>query len=350
MSLLGTLSSTHDVHSLQAMLAVELYLITTMSLRAASTVHGTLVRMLYHTGYHRCPFRFVQLPRPMCDLRKRVFWSAYVLDRYLSQALGHPTAIRDDEVDVCTPSMAELHKPVKPRDQNSNFGASPVDEVREHLPTDQARRRHAADNEAAESNEPDATLEVPAPDLQSPAHHHRTPEAAGEYVQGYLVTYSRLLGSSLDLLHRSIHKRSISWDKVLEITYQTHAWWNSLPSALQDDSIEDLHNPKPNFSTFFAIIYHYLILFINRPFLSLPTYTVEFQSSLQSALSASRAILALKLHRGFSSPSAWPGTLSATWMSGLVVAYASLLELYPREKAIGYLYFSAVLNTVCDCH
>ena len=334
MELLGNLSTTPDIRSLQALLAVELYLITVMSLRAASTVHGTLVRMLYHTGFHRCPFRFVQLPRSMCDLRKRVFWSAYILDRFLSQALGHPTAIRDDEVDVCTPSMPELHKPVKPREQNSLFEADLGDEVQEHLPTGQSNRRQTATIRIADSNEQDARLEVRKPDIQSPAHHHTIrPEAAGEYVQGYLVTYSRLLGTSLDLLHKSIHKRSITWDKVLEITYQVHAWWNSLPSALQDKSTEDDTDMKAHFGSFFAMLYHYLILLINRPFLSLPAHTVEFQSSLQSALGCGRSILALNLHRGGSSPMAWPGTLSAIWMSGLVIAFSSLLELYPLEKA-----------------
>lgn len=334
MELLGHLSTTHDIHSLQALLAVELYLITAMSLRAASTVHGTLVRMLYHTGFHRCPFRFVQLPRPMCDLRKRVFWSAYVLDRFLSQALGHPTAIRDDEIDVCTPSMPELHKPVKPREQSALFEASLGDEVQEHMPTEQSSRRQTGTLQAAESSDQAVGLELSKPDIQSPAHHHRiAPEAAGEYVQGYLVTYSRLLGTGLDLLHKSIHARSITWNKVLEITYQVHAWWNSLPSALQDQSTEGGNNMKAHFGAFFAMLYHYLILLINRPFLSLPTHMVEFQSSLQAALGASRSILALNLHRGGSSPLAWPGTLSASWMSGLVIAFASLLELYPLEKA-----------------
>jgi hypothetical protein len=72
----GSLYGSHDISTLQALLAAELYLTSTMSLRAASTVHGALTRILYHSGYHRCPFRFVQLCSTMYDMRRRRFWCA----------------------------------------------------------------------------------------------------------------------------------------------------------------------------------------------------------------------------------------------------------------------------------
>ncbi|KAI5919205.1 fungal-specific transcription factor domain-containing protein [Camillea tinctor] len=81
-SLLGILSSDVDSSSLQALVAAELYLMSVMSLRAASTIHGTLTRLIYHAGYHRCPLRYVQLPHHTCEIRKRIFWCAYVLDRH----------------------------------------------------------------------------------------------------------------------------------------------------------------------------------------------------------------------------------------------------------------------------
>lgn len=333
--LLGAISGTHDISALQALLAAELYLTSTMSLRAASTVHGALTRILYHSGFHRCPFRFVQLPRAMYDIRKRIFWCAYVLDRYLSQALGYPVAIRDDEVDVCIPGMAELHKPVKPREQSSHFHASSRDEVCEHLPRARSGYDQAEGETSLRPNE-DGASESGDADTRSPAHHHINSQvAAGEYVLGYLVTYSRLVGASLDLFHKSIHKRVITRDNVLEMTYRTHAWWNSLPLTLQNDSNDNPSSPNSHYSAFFAMLYHHLILLNNRPFLSLPTNTVDFRSSLQSALNASRAILTIRA-RHLEAPLllAWPGTLSATWMAGLVIAFAGLLDLYPQQKAI----------------
>ncbi len=126
---------------------------------------------------------------------------------------------------------------------------------------------------------------------------------------------------------------------MLELISRTHEWWNSLPSALQDDVHSDASSSAPQYGTFFSLLYHYLILLINRPFLSLPTHTVDFQLSLQSALNASRSIIALRLrHQEKPLLSSWPGTLSATWMAGLVTAFSGILELYPREKALVYVH------------
>ncbi|KAJ9157935.1 putative Fungal specific transcription factor [Pleurostoma richardsiae] len=349
-NLLGIVSSAHDVSSLQALFAMELYLVTKMSLRAASTVHGALTRMLYQAGFHRCPFRFVQLPRDMCEIRKRIFWCVYILDRHLSQALGHPVALRDDEVDVCVPGMAELHRPVKPREQTSialPSRATPGDEVREHLPKDHPSRIQAGTEPGDQNVGQTRTPQREGVDVQSPAHHHTgSREAAGEYVLGYLVTYSKLLGASLDLFHKSIHKRLITWDNVLEITYRTEAWWNNLPSMLQDDSPRS----KSQFGAFFSILYHHLILFINRPFLSLPRHMLEFRSSMQSALSASRSILrTLEGRPDEAVISAWPGTYSATWMAGLVIAFAGRLNMYSPEKAVSDLSRCLIfLNDMAD--
>jgi hypothetical protein len=86
------------------------------------------------------------------------------------------------------------------------------------------------------------------------------------------------------------------------------------------------------------MLYNYLILVINRPFLSLPPDRRQFQSSLQTAISASRNIIVgLKQHTNDCFLMAWPVTLSATWMAGLVIAFGSLLELYPVTKAESYV-------------
>ncbi|EHK22711.1 uncharacterized protein TRIVIDRAFT_126176, partial [Trichoderma virens Gv29-8] len=294
-SLLGILSSGHDIPSLQALLAVELYLMTQMSLRAASTVHGAMTRILYHCGLHRCPFRYVQLPRDICDMRKRIFWSAYVIDRHLSQVLGHPLALNDEEIDVCLPGAPEVHNPARP--------FSPEVPSANSINTDQLVYR---------------------------------PQSLGESILGFLVTYSRLLGQALDLFHKSIHCRSITWDKVLEMTSRIHAWWNTLPPSFQGEGLTSIFvEPQSHHGPPFAILYHQLILIMNRPFLSLPTNRTDFQFSLQTAVNASRAIVKkLKLRQGDSPLVAWPGMLSAAWMAGLVIAYAGLLKLYPMEKTI----------------
>ncbi|POR33798.1 Uncharacterized protein TPAR_05979 [Tolypocladium paradoxum] len=298
-NLVGYISSRHDTASLQALLAVELYLTAKMSLRAASTVHGTLTRTLYHAGFHRCPHRYLQMTRHVRDMRQRIFWCAYVLDRHLSQALGHPVAMVDDEIDVCVPGQPERHQPV--------------------------RGPHAHE-----------AMDHDRGSLGQPEHGSRSSPGAcsGELVLGHVAIYSRLLGAALDLFHRSIHSRSITWDKILELTSRVHSWWNCLPLALQD--VAD--SSEPMLAPYFAMLYHYLILFVNRPFLSLPTHRADFRSGLQSAVVASCCIIR-KLGPLSDHPflRAWPGTLSASWMAGLTIAFATLLGQYPLDKATSYV-------------
>ncbi|RYP68661.1 hypothetical protein DL771_006531 [Monosporascus sp. 5C6A] len=144
MALLGIISSSTDIPSLQALLVAEIFLVVNMSLRKASTINGTVTRIIYHTGLHRCPSRYVALSRETCDMRKRIFWSAYVLDRTISQLLGHPSAMQDSHVDVCIPGLAELHKPVQPRNRSNESSTALEDQFRAHLPnnhSDQNQRR-----------------------------------------------------------------------------------------------------------------------------------------------------------------------------------------------------------------
>ena len=301
-NLVGYISSRHDTASLQALLAIELYLTVKMSLRAASTVQGALTRILYHAGFHRCPHRYVQMTRQVCDMRQRILWCAYVLDRHLSQALGHPVAMVDDEIDVCVPGQPERHQPVRgPHQQEASD---------EGFLEDHARS---------------------SPDIGSPSSPSGS---SGESVLGHVVTYSRLLGAALDLFHKSIHCRSITWDKILELTSRVHSWWNNLPLALQGAADSSQHVLSP----YFAMLYHYLILFINRPFLSLPTHRVDFRSGLHSAVVASCSIVRqLRPLSDHPFMRAWPGTLSASWMAGLTIAFAALLGQLPPDKATSYV-------------
>lgn len=335
--LLGIVCSANTALTLQALLAMELYLIGRASLRAASTVHGALTRMLYHLGLHRCPYRFLQLPKEVCNLRKRIFWSAYVLDRYLSQSLGHPASISDGDLDTCIPGMKELHQPVRPRTQpqEGSGGVVRQEEQRTQIPKTPSvghQRGNASISNVHGSMDATSPARERRENVPSPAYHHRTkPDEAGEYVLAYLATYSRLLGKILKLFHVSISARDISWDKVLSLTSQIQAWWNSLPSALQDDSNRDNHSSQ--YAPLFLVLYNSLVLFVNRPFLSLPTHRTDFLSSLQAALTASRTIIARLRHVREGAALVWLGTLSALWMSGLVISFASLLGHYPFEKA-----------------
>jgi hypothetical protein len=282
-------------------------------------------------------------------MRKRIFWSAYVIDRHLSQVLGHPLALNDEEIDVCLPGAPEVHNPAKPFSpeiqsataakpfqHNSQARASVAeDDVQNYAPVD-----HPTFGSVSSSGDltDGSTIGTHEDSLNTDQLVYR-PQSLGESILGFLVTYSRLLGQALDLFHKSIHSRSITWDKVLEMTSRIHAWWNTLPPSFQGEGLTSIFvEPQSHHGPPFAILYHQLILIMNRPFLSLPTNRTDFQFSLQTAVNASRAIVKkLKLRQGDSPLVAWPGMLSAAWMAGLVISYAGLLKLYPMEKTILYV-------------
>ncbi|KAG4434752.1 hypothetical protein IFR05_009778 [Cadophora sp. M221] len=334
---LFSLASRHNIPVLQALLAGQLYLIATMSLHTASTVGGILMRLIFHGGFHRCPCRYSQLSAHDSDMRKRIFWSTYAIDRYLSQALGLPLGIQDSDIDVCIPGADELHRPVL---QNQGSITKPATtDVSLHLP--EGHQNLTQDPSAASLVSSEIS---PRPATASDPPHHKgrgsfNDKRPGEEALAQYVSYGRLTGRALEMLHKSINVRTVQYTSVLELTSDIHSFWNSLPQQLQD-----LPTPKDNngddntigrhlLGLFFTIIYHQSILLVNRPFLSLETSSLEFRLSLQTCIGSSRTVIStLKGHAPGGRCISWPGTLSVTWMSGLIVAFACTLDLYPVKK------------------
>lgn len=232
MALLGLMSSSNDIPSIQALLIAEIYLVVNMSLRKASTINGTVTRILYHAGLHRCPFRYVGLSPEMCDMRKRIFWSAYVLDKSISQLLGHPSAIQDSHVDVCIPGLVELHKPVQPRNRSNETSASLEDQVRAHLPKNYPEQGQEGDISTQVQSE--ISLQSPITNAcdvdgaSSGQSQGGSKPAAHEFVLSYLSTYSRLTGEVVDLFHQSIHSRSVTREKIHNLTCRIQSVSNLL--------------------------------------------------------------------------------------------------------------------------
>lgn len=222
MGLLGSISSSNDIPSIQALLVAELYLVVNMSLRKASTINGSVTRIIYHAGLHRCPFRYVALSHEMCDMRKRIFWSAYVLDKSISQLLGHPSTIQDSHVDVCIPGLIELHKPVQPRNRSNDSSASLEDQIRAHLPKNHPEQGQEGDIHTQVQSE--VSLQSPianaydANDVSPGRNQRGSKPVAHEFVLSYLSTYSRLTGEVIDLFHQSIHSRSVTREKIHNLT------------------------------------------------------------------------------------------------------------------------------------
>ena len=102
------LTEESSILSLQALISVQLFLITMHRYNAASRLEGLAVRIAFQLGLHRCPMQMHLPSKKEAELRKRLFWSIFCIDRYICIRLGNPLGVRSDDVDVCYPH-AEIH-------------------------------------------------------------------------------------------------------------------------------------------------------------------------------------------------------------------------------------------------
>jgi hypothetical protein len=107
------LTEESSILSLQALVSVQLFLITMHRYNAAARLEGLSVRMAFQLGLHRCPHRTNSAADKEIELRKRLFWSIYCIDRYICIRLGTPLGIRSDETDVCFPHDEHHSEPVR---------------------------------------------------------------------------------------------------------------------------------------------------------------------------------------------------------------------------------------------
>ena len=96
------------ISSIQAAVGIQLFLLSMLRLNTASRFSGLIIQIAFHLGLHRCPTRYKQFSKSEADMRRRVFWSIYSLERFLAQSLGLPLSLKDDDIDVCHP-QDEVH-------------------------------------------------------------------------------------------------------------------------------------------------------------------------------------------------------------------------------------------------
>ncbi|KAH6672765.1 fungal-specific transcription factor domain-containing protein [Plectosphaerella plurivora] len=295
MPVLGLVALKCDIISVQALLSAQVYFVATMALRNASTVGGIISKSIVQAGLHRCPYRYGHLSPDDRSMRKRVFWSAYVLDRFLSQSLGHPNGIQDSDIDVCLPGCRDLHEPV------TNSVASP------------------------------STLEQHRLQVQAVLASH--------------VRCSQLIGRMLEIFHKSIHVRDSDGRAVLFLKADLGAWGNNLDDPRTNRSSLSGLGPDP--AVFPFISFHYSLLLVNRPSLSLDPDTAEFHAAIQACVAAGTTIIrTMEQQTNLGYPLFWTGYLSAVWMSGLVLAFAFQLKMHSAANATSGISSALKLLTV----
>ena len=275
-----------SLDALQAVVAVQLFLVSMLRLNGASRLGGMIVRMAYQLGLHRCPTRYAGFNIEQAELRRRLFWSIYCIDRYLCQSLGLPLSIRDDDVDVCY------------------FDGE----------------KHAPDG------------------------HKRTTMDGRLRTLNFLARHASMKGQIMELRNKSIHQRTTNRDLATLISAKIDKFGNDLQYVIdaaehdKSDRINTLHE------TVLLVSQHELIISLHRPLLALEKHTSEYMASLQACIRSSRAIITilyqyLRMREVRSSceipvaPLLWPSLTWCVWMSSFIALHAALEGEMPKHIA-----------------
>lgn len=102
LSFTETETGVAHLESAQARILQVFYLMMTSRSIQAWYIFGSLLQIISALGMHRRDRK--RIPGQQSDYihsqcRKRVFWSAYILDRYLGVVLGRPRHFHDDDID-----------------------------------------------------------------------------------------------------------------------------------------------------------------------------------------------------------------------------------------------------------
>ncbi|KAJ5115257.1 transcriptional regulator family: Fungal Specific TF [Penicillium alfredii] len=271
---------------LQAAFTAQLALTSLLRLNAASRVGGVITRTAFHLGLHRCPGRFSCFNDEEFDIRRRLFWSIYSVERYLSQALGMPLGIRDDDIDVCYPGI----------------------------------ERHST---AASKHSDDQRLRLLC----------------------HFAKFARIRGLILELRNKSILHSHASSVEAAHVNSELSQWWNEVyddvyPIDEHVDIGEEQGPPVQPYHRLVLIILRYeAIISMNRPLLAAERPSPEYKNALQTCIESSRSLLAaLKQSMSSSSeaPLAWPSFTWATWMACLILMYASWEGEFVIPTALKY--------------
>lgn len=279
-----------SIRATQAVLSIQLFLVSMLCLNAASRLGGLIARMAFHLGLHRCPTRYPFFSPQEAQRRRRVFWCIYCLERFLSQSLGLPLDIRDDDIDVCYPGE-ELH------------GAGLADSAG------------------------DSRMNLLT----------------------YMAKHAKIRGLILELRNKSIHTRQDTAERVVSVQTELAKWSNEIQDVVEDTDDADDSEPKISGSHRLVLLLskYESTISLNRPIMASGPSTPLWSSAMQACISAAKSIcIAMKRHSSQSKasmsqtettlvrPMLWPSFIWATWISAFVLAYAAFEQQMSLESAL----------------
>ncbi|KAG9187412.1 hypothetical protein G6011_05283 [Alternaria panax] len=268
-SLRAILSRPTTILTLQAALSVQLFLVSMLRLNAASRIGGLIMRMAVQLGLHRCPARFPAFTSSARELRQRVFWSLYAIDRFISQSMGLPLGLQDDDLDVCFP-LAEHHPQT-------------------HL-------------------EPYVKLRL--------LH--------------LLAQQARLRGEIIELRNKSLHYVQNDPNRDTSIIAKLSQWWNDVEDYVDPDS---QYAVSPYATVILTLLRHESIISLYRPVLATSRKDVAYDAALQQCINSARSIITTLHSAIQTKPKTgmipdqlallWPSCTWAIWISTFIMFYAA---------------------------
>jgi hypothetical protein len=279
------LMQSATISGLQATLSVQLFLISMLRLNSASRFGGLIIRIAFHLGIHRCPARYKQFSAAEADIRRRIFWSIYSLEKFLAQSLGLPIGLKDDDIDVCFP-YDEIH---------------------------QGDHRDGSDP----GQFPDQRLFL---------------------LPMFLARSSKIKGLILELRHISVNNRTADPDEVAHIDAEISKWWNEVqdlidPAYLEEENLDQPQSVnvrsilKPSHRLLLIVQKHELVILLNRPVITSGHSTYAIAAAMQKCIGASKTIIAKvyqylrdcrredgSLDGRIQNPLFWPGFTWCVWM------------------------------------
>ncbi|KAF2098932.1 hypothetical protein NA57DRAFT_20055, partial [Rhizodiscina lignyota] len=298
-----------SLQNVQALVVAQLLLVSQLRFNFASRLGGLILRMALHLGLHRCPARYSNFNPEESQLRQRVFWSIYCIERMLCQSLGLPLDIQDDDVDVCYIGQ-ELHK-LQPGTWSENNGSSTYQQLR---------------------------------------------------LLTFLVKHAKIRGLILELRNKSLSVRRDTFERTMAVQVELAKWANDIYDVVESNTVGglQLHTtlnelPNPNRNTItpahrlvLQILQHEATITLNRPLITELGSSAAL-AALQNCITASRSIInSLDSFRvqhisadtpfqdALSTPMVWPLLTWSVWMSCFILTYAALEGHLSVPSALRY--------------
>ncbi|GAA6032719.1 hypothetical protein JCM8097_000758 [Rhodosporidiobolus ruineniae] len=95
----------HDLKNVQALCLMTMYSFRSSEAPSIWYLVGIMIRLCCSLGLHRKvpPIQAKRMSPYILQLRRRIFWSAYTLDRMMAMSLGRPASISDHDIDIELP-------------------------------------------------------------------------------------------------------------------------------------------------------------------------------------------------------------------------------------------------------